>query len=145
MSGLKQFSANHPNGDQNAATLRAALDSAREFAAACALDPNTAARLAIVVEELVENALTHGAVSPEVAIRLQLERSGERVSIVLEDNGAEFDPRQARDPIEPRADRGGGVGLALVRAWSEIRSYCRLAGVNRLEIELYPVPPGRCV
>lgn len=143
MSGLKRFSARHAGGEHDGAALHGALASAREFAAACGLDPETSARLAIVVEELVENVLTHGAASAEVALGLELTRTGERIAIVLEDTGLEFDPRGAPDPDAPRADRGGGVGLALVRAWAEIRSYARRNGVNRLELELHPVTFGR--
>ncbi|MET0179730.1 MAG: ATP-binding protein [Novosphingobium sp.] len=136
MSALKSFSASHRGGDGAQDTLRAALIVTAEFARACALDPAMSARLAIVVEELVENVLTHGADSADVMIRMQLDRAGDAVVVVLEDTGIAFDPRSAPDPPAPRADRGGGVGLALVRAWSEIRSYQCDAGVNRLELAL---------
>lgn len=141
MSALKSFSASHRGGDGAQDTLRAALIVTAEFARACALDPAMSARLAIVVEELVENVLTHGLAGAEVGIRMELTQNGDGVVVVLEDTGLAFDPRAAPEPLAPRADRGGGVGLALVRALSTIRSYDSAFGVNRLELAL-PAPPS---
>jgi serine/threonine-protein kinase RsbW len=138
MSALKRFSARPRSGECTQETLRAALATARAFAAASALDPEVSARLAIVVEELVENLLTHGAGTADLTIGMELEAIGDSVVVVIEDTAPPFDPRAVADPVVPRADRGGGVGLALVRAWSEIRSYERNGGVNRLELALRP-------
>jgi anti-sigma regulatory factor (Ser/Thr protein kinase) len=136
MSALKRFSARHPAGALNEETLRGALALAREFAGECALDSTANARLAIVVEELVENALTYGARPGDVDIVLELSFASGRLSLVLEDAGATFDPRDAPEPALPRAGDGGGVGLAMVRAWSEVVSYERRGGRNRLELRI---------
>lgn len=141
MSALKQFSARHPAGVRNGDILRGALATARDFAREDGLPRAMAERLAIVVEELVENALTHGACSPEIRIGMRLWREGESVALVLEDNGRAFDPREAPEAEAPREDRGGGVGLSLVRAWARIRAYDRIGDDNRLELVLRPPAP----
>lgn len=90
-------------------------------------------RLAILVEELLANLFDHG--TGDVVAVLQLERTRDQVHLVLEDEGAPFDPRQA-GPAEPNEERGGGVGLALVRAWPEALTYWPGPPTNRLDLLL---------
>ena len=38
----------------------------------------------------------------------------------------------------PNAERGGGVGLALVKAFAQIESYVSEGGLNRLTLRMNP-------
>lgn len=135
MDVAKRFSAPClPSGDV-ATAVASAIGSAREFALRHRLAPAAAARLVVIVDELVGNLLRHGEpVGGEIAIALKLARDGGEVVLTFEDNCLPFDPRSAHF-AGPDGD-GGGVGLALVRAWTEIVSYGSRDGVNRLILRL---------
>lgn len=111
-----------------------ALATVRDFAQAAALGEDDAARLAIIVEELVVNLLDHGDVAGTV-IALTLRLEGGAVRLTLADAGRFFDPRTA-DPPTTVPERGGGVGLALVNAWTQIIDYAQEDGANRLDLML---------
>jgi anti-sigma regulatory factor (Ser/Thr protein kinase) len=107
-----------------------ACEAARQFSEAADLSPNNSSRLCVIVEEIVTNALEHGA-SPFAELSLELD--GEGVRIVLIDAGTPFDPRAGLvEPPEARV--GGGVGLDLVRGWAKILKYEGTAGSNRLDL-----------
>jgi len=108
-----------------------AIAFARRFAEAGALPADAADRLAVVVEEWTSNIVEHGRASAGSRIVLRLERAGEGVRLVFTDAGVAFDPRTARDK-GPNLRRGGGAGIALIRAWCEIEAYQRRRGRNRL-------------
>ena len=118
-----------------AAVVGDAVAATRRFANGEALPADDAARLCVIVEELVTNLLEHGA--SRAPIGLALERSATAVRIVIDDGCQPFDPRSADDATVVPA-RGGGAGLRLVRAWAEILGYDRVAGRNRLEL-LFPL------
>lgn len=109
---------------------------AREFVDHHRLDEYCGVRLAIVIEEIVLNAVEHGQVGPldEIALMLRRDRGG--VRIVLEEPGLPFDPREAVPDPQARERRGGGAGLDLVKAWTRIVDYRTAGGVNRLELYL---------
>ena len=114
-----------------------AAQAAREFGQSQWLSDDELARLCIVVEELVANLYDHGglSVTDEVALSLAVEPDGIRVSIV--DPGTSFDPWRA--PRKPdAAERGGNVGIDIVRAWASYISYSPSPKGNRLEF-LLPV------
>ena len=108
-----------------------AIALTRRFAEAAGLSPDAADRLAVVMEEWVANIVEHGAADARSLIVLRLERVGEGVRLTLSDAGVAFDPRKAQDN-GPNLDRGGGAGIALIRAWCEIEAYERRRGRNRL-------------
>jgi anti-sigma regulatory factor (Ser/Thr protein kinase) len=108
-----------------------AIGFARRFASAAALPEAAAERLALIVEEWVANIVEHGRPAPGGLIVLRLEKAGARVRLRCSDAGIAFDPRTVEDD-GPNLDRGGGAGIALIRAWSEIESYRRLGRRNRL-------------
>lgn len=97
------------------------------------LAPADRNRLAILIEELIANLFDHG--DGNVTATLRLQRTESHVHLVLEDGGAPFDPRQAGS-VEPNEERGGGVGLALVRAWPEQLTYWPGPPTNRLDLSL---------
>lgn len=136
MGAGKRFSTRVSAGDDPAAAVLAALDAAEHFASDAALDARGGARLAVVVEELVSNAVRHGAEDGSIAIDLIMAIRGDEVTLVLEDDGVAFDPTEDRAFGGPDAETGGGVGLALVRAWANVFGYDRKYGRNRIELHL---------
>jgi serine/threonine-protein kinase RsbW len=113
-----------------------AATATRDFAAAQGINGDNAARLAIVVEELVANVVEHARLPAAALIRLDLAQDAGRVRITLEDDGAPFDPRGVASPLDLPPERGGGAGLAIIRAWAIIESYARVGENNRLVLGL---------
>ena len=136
MGAGKRFSARVSAGDDPAAASLAALAAAEDFASEAGLDARGGARLAVVVEELVSNAIRHGAEDGSIAIDLAMAISGDAVALVLEDDGVAFDPTVERAFGGPDPDTGGGVGLALVKAWANSFAYSRQDGRNVIELRL---------
>jgi serine/threonine-protein kinase RsbW len=110
---------------------------ARAFGEAEWLSEDELARLCIIVEELVANLYDHGGLSETHEVELSLESEPGGIRIVIIDPAAPFDPRSA--PSTGRqADRVGGAGIDIVRAWAEFVTYSTSAEHNRLEL-LLPV------
>ena len=109
---------------------------AQEFCAAAVLETGHAARLAIMIEELVTNLVEHGGVAADGVIELVLTHEDGVVGIALSDTGVAFDLRDA-DSSDDIPDRGGGAGIDLIRAWAEIVDYESQAGHNRLLLKMW--------
>jgi anti-sigma regulatory factor (Ser/Thr protein kinase) len=108
--------------------VSSALTAVRDFAAAAGLAQCDV--LAIIVEELVCNLVDYGA-RPGEMIELALALGADGIRLRLSDNCTPFDPRiDTRSDLPP--ERGGGAGLAMVRAWSTIEAYERVGGRNTL-------------
>ena len=120
----------------NAAAIGLALASAQQFAAAAGLAPTPSRRLAIIVEELVANLRDHAGVGDADSIEMHLSQYVDGVMLVLIDPAAPFDPRLAPAPANLPPESGGGVGLALVRAFAASIDYDRTAGRNRLTVHI---------
>jgi anti-sigma regulatory factor (Ser/Thr protein kinase) len=112
-----------------------AVAAARRYAIDQGLGDHDRARLCIIVEELITNLCEHGICDTEREIGLELSRQPSGIGLVIEDNGAPFDPQVAPGADELPA-RGGGAGLRLVKTWSEIVGYEAINGRNRLELRL---------
>lgn len=112
---------------------------AQDFADSHRLPGVAAARLAIIVEELVANLVEHGGLTPHCRIDLSLVRTSDGVRLTLSDPGLPFDPRDLHALPTVNEERGGGAGLALVRSWTSELTYASAGGRNRLEL-LLPVP-----
>ncbi|MES2496813.1 MAG: ATP-binding protein [Pseudomonadota bacterium] len=118
------------------AAIHSCVEAAGSFCAEAGIEGAPAARLAIIIEELVTNIADHGGMAVGEMVELTLRRAeGGPVSVVLSDAGIPFDPRGA-PADEAIPDRGGGAGLNLVRSWAILRDYRRESGRNRLELEL---------
>lgn len=136
MGAGKCFSTQVSAGDDPAAASLAALEAAEGFASVAGLDARGGARLAVVVEELVSNAIRHGAADGTIAIDLTLTAGEGEIALVLTDDGVAFDPTAQRNFSGPDAETGGGVGLALVKAWANAFAYRRENGRNIIELRL---------
>jgi anti-sigma regulatory factor (Ser/Thr protein kinase) len=88
----------------------------------------------LVLEELVTNVITHGlGVGQPGGISVRIERTGERLEIVLVDDAQPFDPFSIAAPdltgdIEDRPI--GGLGVHLIRTLMDEWGYARVGGQN---------------
>lgn len=106
-----------------------AVDAANAFAAEAGLAKGDAAKLAVLVEELVANVCDHGGCERGDVVGLTLSADPGHMAIELDDPGIAFDPTAAtRDGAIP--ERGGGAGIALIRAWASDFRYERRDGRN---------------
>ncbi len=130
----RRFSAFVAKGRDPHPVILAALQFAHAFLAQCSLDERARFKLAVVVEELVSNALRHGGQDRDVDVALDLEDMGSRVLILLEDSGEPFDPTDPLPRVRPSPTNGGGIGLAIVQAWGADMAYERREGRNWLKL-----------
>lgn len=115
--------------------MRRGLATALLFAGDAEIGDEAADKLCIMVEEWLINVVEHGEAAQGARIVLRLERLDGLVRLTVTDAGQAFDPRE--EMFEgPNLERGGGVGLAMINAWSRITAYRRRAGRNRLVLEM---------
>ena len=72
----------------------------------------------IAVDEAITNIIMHGELEEENKIRLKCEKSGDRVKIVIEDEGKPFDPTTTENPDlnAPLEEREmGGLGVYFIK------------------------------
>lgn len=88
----------------------------------------------VVVEELVSNLMRHGGRERDIAMSVAIADIEDGISLAVEDDGAAFDPINDTqfDGVDPVT--GGGIGLAIVRAWGKEIAYSRVADQNRLQL-----------
>jgi len=115
--------------------IRQASVAAQAFGEVQLLNPDELARLCIVVEELVANLYDHGGLGPLDEVVLSMSRDQGGIGVSISDPGAPFDPWTAL-PKTDRPERGGGVGIEIVRAWALFTSYDTSPHGNRLEFLL---------
>lgn len=125
----------HARPAANRAAVGRALALVHAFVGQAGLSRDEAGRLAIIVEEWIANVVEHGAPLPDSRIGLRLARGAGAIRITMTDAGRPFDPRKATFE-NANLERGGGVGLELMRAWSRVLVYERRAGRNRLVLEM---------
>ena len=65
-------------------------------------------RLALLLSELVTNAIQHGGAGPHESVQVRVASSTEKVRVEV------FDPGSNGAPPRDRLDEGGGYGLLLV-------------------------------
>jgi anti-sigma regulatory factor (Ser/Thr protein kinase) len=65
-------------------------------------------RLALLLSELVNNAIQHGGAGPHETVQVKVESSTEKVRVEV------FDPGSNGAPARDRLEEGGGYGLLLV-------------------------------
>ena len=133
---MKRFSIAREVGDDDQAAIMVAVTATHDFAREEAIHDELAARLAIVVEELVANILRHGAPQASVFIDGKMEKVSSGIHLTLIDDGVHFNPKLALVDRTPNPDTGGGSGIPLVRAWSDNLDYRCEGGLNWLELYL---------
>jgi anti-sigma regulatory factor (Ser/Thr protein kinase) len=131
---VKRFSISRDIGDDDQAAIMVAVNATHEFAQEEAIHDELAARLAIVVEELVANILRHGASNSAVFIDGKMEKVSNGIHLTLIDDGVHFNPKLSLVDRTPNPETGGGSGIPLVRAWSDGLDYRCEGGLNWLEL-----------
>ncbi len=97
-------------------------------------------QMQLMVEELVVNAMTHGAKGQSNAwLRLVVHQSEQYIDLELSDNGIAFDPLSADAPdIDMALDAReiGGLGIHFVRQMADtahyVRTQCAGEAINQL-------------
>ena len=74
------------------------------------VDRNTREELALVVTELVTNAV-EASPGPQHEVILQVECERDRIALHVTDEGSGFDQQQQTEPPEPTAVRGRGLPI----------------------------------
>ena len=136
MDRAKVFSVTVRAGGDPGPAMLDALTFARAFLGESAGEGPGAAKLLIVVEELVGNVLRHGATGAPITVQLELSRTSSGIALRLEDDGQPFDPVAARPTGDGATIVAGGVGLQLVREWASDMDYRRDGACNRLHLNL---------
>jgi serine/threonine-protein kinase RsbW len=113
--------------------ISALSERAAAFLAEAGVDERAAHYVALVIDELLTNVVTHGeSGSTPASVRLTVRP--DRVDAQVSDYGAPFDPRTARE-IDPSAgadDRPlGGLGLFLIHRLTDGLDYERDGDCNR--------------
>ena len=126
--------------------LPAVLDSlsrlrayAKEAAAGAGIDDQRSYQLQLAVDEIATNIITHGyeeqGLTGEIVVAL--DQTDRELTVILEDTGVAFDPRDrslptAEDLEKPLDDREiGGLGIFLALAGVDRFDYQRSNNVNR--------------
>ena len=123
------------------------LDGLEALGQEQAWDPSFQMQLALVIEELVVNAVNYGGQAPGqgwASVRLQSQ--GDGIAVTIEDNGLAFDPFSVADPdteLDLESRSVGGLGVHFVREMTDQHAYTREDGVNRVQLfkRLPPAPP----
>ena len=112
--------------------IRDAVEAARAFGLARKLARPELARLCIVVEELTANLYDHGGVTEEDELHLRFADDARGILVSIVAPGDPFDPWSTLPSSEDRL--GGGAGVNLIRAWSELVAYRPSNGTHDLQI-----------
>lgn len=120
---------------QGSDAVTRASDVARAFGDTQGLDEDDLARFCIVLEELTANLYEHGGLTDRDKVGLSLTREPGAIRIIITDPGTPFDLRSAASNHQ-RPERGGGVGIDIIRSWARIVDYAVTPEGNRLELVL---------
>ena len=123
-----------------AGELRAASAWLETAALAQGVPAEQITRLDVCLHEVLANAISHGGASARAApIELLLEVSGGlgagSATVTVSDAGVAFDPLAALPKARPASlalAEPGGLGLVMLRSFSDERSYRRLEQRNQL-------------
>ncbi|HRU07721.1 MAG TPA: ATP-binding protein [Candidatus Brocadiia bacterium] len=126
-----------PNSMDGLATL---AKKAQAFLESCQAPPRAAYATELTLEEMVTNIIKYGyddTLKHEILVRMAADK--DFLTLVVEDDGHEFDPTAAPDPdtTKPLSERKiGGLGIHLVRSMVENMTYRREGGRNFLQVRI---------
>ena len=94
--------------------------------------------MALCLEEAVANVIMYGgAKDASLEIAVEVERNGEALVAMIEDNGRQFDPTQVPPPpalTSLEEAKIGDLGIHLMRSFANGMHYERRDGRNRLTL-----------
>jgi anti-sigma regulatory factor (Ser/Thr protein kinase) len=120
----------------------AAASKARRVIVALPISQEARERLALVVSELVNNAVLHTGAADGDPLRLKVRLRSGRVRVGVRDNGAGFDPPS---PNGHKPHAAGSQGLGIVAALSAAWGVVREAGGCTVWCEVLVEEPARVV
>jgi serine/threonine-protein kinase RsbW len=127
----------------NLGTIRQFIE---ERAHSLAADEDTAYDLAHAVDECATNIIEHGYGGQPGSIEIEIDRSGDSVTIVLRDHAPPFDPTGVPPPdltlpLDQR--KPGGLGIYLTRQMVDAWRYRPLPDGNELTLikHVKPITP----
>jgi serine/threonine-protein kinase RsbW len=139
----------------NSLTVPATLESLPAIAAfvtraaeAAGLDHRSTYRLRLAAGEFASNAVLHGCAGRETpgTIEVRAEMGEQAITVVLEDTGVPFDPRQVPPPddlhLPLKERRLGGLGIYLALQSVDRFSYERVGERNRNVLVVRRPPPA---
>jgi len=121
-------------------------DRVAAFCAERRVSESVAFRINLALEELLTNTIKYGYADQRAhEIVIELQQSGDSVTVEIVDDGKPFDLTQAPTPdldapIEQRAI--GGLGLHFVRTMMDEVRYCRDGSRNRVTLVKRTTPDG---
>jgi len=101
------------------------VDSAEQLvfaeAQALGLDEDDLYRVGIAIRECMVNAVVHGnRYNSRKKVHLKVERTADRLAIVIGDEGDGFDPKAVPDPLDAEnLLRGSGRGVMLMQSFMD--------------------------
>ncbi len=101
------------------------VDSAEQLvvaeASALGLDEDDLYRVGIAIRESMVNAVVHGnRYNSRKKVHLKVERTADRLTIVVQDEGEGFDPKDVPDPlVGENLLRGSGRGVMLMQSFMD--------------------------
>jgi anti-sigma regulatory factor (Ser/Thr protein kinase) len=113
---------------------------AREVAARLAVPASALFAVDLCLEEALSNTIRYGFTDPppeNAVLRLTFAREASALRVTIDDNAAPFDPCAAADPAMPTdlaTANVGGLGIHLMRNFTESMVYERVDGLNRLTL-----------
>ncbi len=110
-----------------------------EYCDAADIPMASAFKVNLVVQELVTNSLNHadfGERKPEISLAIRYD--GRQIEMLFEDNANPFDPFTESPPPDLESSISerqiGGLGIHLIRSFSDRFSYEHVDGVNRIRL-----------
>ena len=97
-----------PGGERAASSARRSVLSAQT-----GLPPEIKHRLALLLSELVTNAIQHGGAGPDETVQVRLATTDEKIRVEV------YDPGHNRPHPVRKLEQGGGWGLVLVDKLSD--------------------------
>lgn len=123
---------------------RTALEPTRlavlDFLAPHALSAAAVYAVELVLEEVLSNQIKYAYTGRTAEpLGLSVAVAADRIELLFEDRGVAFDPLRAEPPPGARSiedARVGGLGLGLVRQFTDSAHYERRDGANRLAVAI---------
>jgi len=117
--------------------LHEILGKIEKFATNSGCGKDRITQFLILSEELIVNIMSYAYAGDKGPLSIELIDSGDNISMLLSDEGAEFNPLEASEPditsdIESREI--GGMGIFMVKKFAEDVSYKREKGRNILTV-----------
>jgi serine/threonine-protein kinase RsbW len=105
--------------DRNLPALIALAAEVQTFLTHCGASDRVHFKVQLAIEEVIRNLIEHGSGSASRRIDVRLDASPQSATLIVEDDGAPFDPRSAPEfdrskPLKQREPRG--MGIQLLRA-----------------------------